>query len=62
MKVPSATRASCLFVANKINNLAGTFFLGALATKQSILSLRHSMDCFAEFIIGRAFARPGGSQ
>jgi hypothetical protein len=29
MKVPSATRASCLFVANKINNLAGTFFLGA---------------------------------
>jgi len=20
------------------------------------------MDCFAEFIIGRAFARPGGSQ
>src|SRR5258708_22836104 len=32
------------------------------ATKQSILSLRGEMDCFAEFIIGRAFARPVGSQ
>jgi hypothetical protein len=33
------------------------------ATKQSILSLRRrEMDCFAEFIIGRAFARPVGSQ
>jgi hypothetical protein len=26
------------------------------ATKQSILSLRGEMDCFAEFIIGRRFA------
>ncbi|WMT74347.1 hypothetical protein [Bradyrhizobium sp. Ash2021] len=34
----------------------------ASAAKQSILSLRGAMDCFAEFIIGRAFARPGGSQ
>jgi len=32
------------------------------ATKQSILSLLGEMDCFAEFIIGRAFARPVGSQ
>src|SRR5258708_40199605 len=28
------------------------------ATKQSILSLRCEMDCFAEPVIGRAFARP----
>src|SRR5205807_2328621 len=34
---------------------------GALATKQSIL-LCYKMDCFAEYIIGRAFARPVGSQ
>jgi len=27
------------------------------ATKQSILSFRGSMDCFAEPVIGRAFAR-----
>jgi hypothetical protein len=26
------------------------------ATKQSILSFRGAMDCFAEFIIGRRFA------
>jgi hypothetical protein len=39
-----------------------SFFLGGLATKQSILALRGEMDCFAEFIIGRAFARPVGSQ
>jgi hypothetical protein len=26
------------------------------ATKQSILSFRGEMDCFAEFIIGRRFA------
>ena len=32
------------------------------ATKQSILSLRGEMDCFAEPVIGRAFARPVGSQ
>jgi hypothetical protein len=34
----------------------------AEATKQSILSLRGEMDCFAEPVIGRAFARPVGSQ
>src|SRR5664279_786561 len=32
------------------------------ATKQSILSLLSTMDCFAEPVIGRAFARPVGSQ
>jgi len=32
------------------------------ATKQSILSFRCAMDCFAEPVIGRAFAQPGGSQ
>ena len=30
--------------------------------KQSILSLRGEMDRFAEHVIGRAFARPVGSQ
>jgi hypothetical protein len=34
---------------------------GAKATKQSIL-LCGEMDCFAEPVIGRAFARPVGSQ
>jgi hypothetical protein len=34
----------------------------ASAAKQSILSLRGEMDCFAEPVIGRAFARPVGSQ
>jgi hypothetical protein len=35
---------------------------GALATKQSILLVSAKLDCFAEPVIGRAFARPGGSQ
>jgi hypothetical protein len=35
---------------------------GTVATKQSILPLRGTMDCFAEPVIGRAFARPVGSQ
>jgi hypothetical protein len=34
----------------------------AEATKQSILPLRGAMDCFAEPVIGRAYARPVGSQ
>ena len=38
------------------------FFVIASAAKQSILSLRGEMDCFAEPVIGRAFARPVGSQ
>jgi len=34
----------------------------ASAAKQSILSLSGEMDCFAEPVIGRAFAQPVGSQ
>jgi hypothetical protein len=34
----------------------------ASKAKQSILSLRGEMDCFEEPVIGRAFARPVGSQ
>src|SRR5260370_34367038 len=34
----------------------------AAGAEQSILSLRGTMDCFAEPVIGRAFARPVGSQ
>jgi hypothetical protein len=34
----------------------------ASAAKQSILSFCWAMDCFAEPVIGRAFARPVGSQ
>ena len=30
--------------------------------KQSILAFVLAMDCFAEPVIGRAFARPVGSQ
>src|SRR5262245_34121168 len=32
------------------------------ATKQSMLQLCRAVDCFAEPVIGRAFARPVGSQ
>jgi hypothetical protein len=35
---------------------------GALATKQSILPFLRPMDCLAEPVIGRAFARPVRSQ
>ncbi len=35
-----------------------TVFARSGATKQSILSLRGEMDCFAEPVNGRAFARP----
>jgi hypothetical protein len=38
------------------------FAQGSEATTQSITSLRDKMDCFAEPVIGRAFARPVGSQ
>jgi hypothetical protein len=38
------------------------FYVIASEAKQSILSLRGEMDCFAEPVIGRAFARPVGSQ
>jgi hypothetical protein len=40
----------------------GIDYVIASAAKQSILSLRGEMDCFAEPVIGRAFARPVGSQ
>src|SRR5258708_34208991 len=42
--------------------IGATSLRGAQATKQSILRLRGAMDCFAEPVIGRAFARPVGSQ
>jgi hypothetical protein len=32
------------------------------ATKQSIVAVALAVDCFAEPVIGRAFARPVGSQ
>ena len=38
----------------------GTVIARSVATKQSIPSLRGKMDCFAEPVIGRAFARPVG--
>ena len=34
----------------------------ASEAKQSIVRHKERMDCFAEPVIGRAFARPGGSQ
>jgi hypothetical protein len=41
--------------------LAPHYLRGAKATKQS-LSLCSALDCFAEAVIGRAFAGPVGSQ
>jgi hypothetical protein len=38
------------------------FAQGSEATKQSIFFHGVAMDCFAEPVIGRAFARPVGSQ
>ena len=38
------------------------FAQGSEATKQSIRSPSGAMDCFAEPVIGRAYARPGRSQ
>ncbi len=40
--------------------IASLLHVIASAAKQSILSLCGKMDCFAEPVIGRAFARPGG--
>ena len=37
-------------------------FVIASEAKQSIALLDGEMDCFAEPVIGRAFARPVGSQ
>jgi hypothetical protein len=38
------------------------FAQGSKAAKQSIFFVGAAMDCFAEPVIGRAFARPVGSQ
>jgi hypothetical protein len=38
------------------------FAQGSEATKQSSFLARSKLDCFAEPVIGRAFARPVGSQ
>jgi len=59
----------------EVVNVCLEFYVIASAAKQSILSLRgemdcfaalamtaRAMDCFAEPVIGRAFARPVGSQ
>jgi len=47
--------------SNRANGNLSPSLRGALATKQSSLS-SWPLDCFAEPVIGRAFARPGGSQ
>jgi hypothetical protein len=39
-----------------IQSLASSVIARSEATKQSILSFRSSMDCFAEPVIGRRFA------
>src|SRR5882724_13386221 len=49
-------------IAESCLEIGATSLRGAKATKQSILRLRAAMDCFAEPVIGRAFARPVGSQ
>jgi hypothetical protein len=62
-------------IASALHVIASTLHVIASAAKQSILSYRgkmdcfaslamttRAMDCFAEPAIGRAFARPGGSQ
>jgi hypothetical protein len=46
----------------EVVNACLEFHVIASEAKQSILSLRGEMDCFAEPVIGRAFARPVGSQ
>jgi hypothetical protein len=45
----------------EVVNARQVFHVIASAAKQSILSSRGKMDCFAESVIGRAFARPVGS-
>jgi hypothetical protein len=51
----------CLLFEIRIETLDPSL-RGALATKQSILLVSAKLDCFAEPVIGRAFARPVGSQ
>jgi hypothetical protein len=43
-------------------NKREAFAQGSESSEAIHLSPCGGMDCFAEFIIGRAFARPGGSQ
>jgi hypothetical protein len=61
------------FCSNKRRWLMGPRFRGdddgleaviarSEATKQSIVTAALAVDCFAEPVIGRAFARPVGSQ
>ena len=52
----------CLLSCLKFESDLTPSLRGAPATKQSIVPLRCLMDCFAEPVIGRAFARPVGSQ
>jgi hypothetical protein len=41
---------------------AGAVIASSEATKQSIVTVALAVDCFADPVIGRAFARPAGSQ
>jgi hypothetical protein len=62
-EIAKSYRLSCLKFESRI--CAGDAILviaRSEATKQSILSFGGEMDCFAEPVIGRAFARPVGSQ
>jgi hypothetical protein len=60
--IEPALCGGCSAGGHRFRSLLLLFLVIASAAKQSILSLCGAMDCFAEFIIGRAFARPGGSQ
>ena len=66
---------ACHAVPSPLHVIASALHVIASAAKQSILShcgkmdcfaslakTTRKMDCFAEPVIGRAFARPGGSQ
>ena len=56
-------RAGRTVFSRQGHDLSTLVIARSVATKQSILSACDAaMDCFAEFTIGRAFARPGGSQ
>ena len=57
----AASTARCA-AAGEGAQVLSTSLRGARATKQSILPCGGDMDCFAEPVIGRAFARPVGSQ
>ena len=57
---PRNTRYRAPATAYPDRSLTGRSTPASLAHKQSILSLYGDLDCFAEPVIGRAFARPGG--